>query len=83
MEIHTAKAEPKPKRLREEMREVMTMLRYKRSSIAQYLGYCYEFAAFHNRDPREMREPEIRAFLTYLADVKKAAWSSAGGCARK
>lgn len=77
MEITTAKPEVSaPKRLREQMRETMVLLRYKRNSISQYLGYCYQFAQFHKRDPREMRETEIREFLTYLADVKKVSWST-------
>lgn len=76
MEICHTKPEARPKRLRDEMREVMAMLRYKRSSIDQYLAYCYQFAAFHHRDPREMREPEIRQFLTHLAVNKKVSWST-------
>lgn len=78
MEITTAKAEltvPK-RRLRDEMRDVMTMKRYKRNSIEKYLGYCHEFARFHHRDPREMREPEINKFLTHLAVDKKVSWST-------
>lgn len=77
METTAAKPEvAAPKRLREQMRETMVLLRYKRNSIAQYLGYCYQFAQFHHRDPREMRETEIREFLTYLADKKKVSWST-------
>lgn len=78
MENCTAKAEvitPKH-RLRDEMRSVMTMKRYKRKTIEQYLGYCRDFAAFHRIDPREMREEHIRSFLTYLAEVKKVSWST-------
>lgn len=71
-----AAAPAKPRRLRDEMRDVMTLKRYKRKSIEQYLSYCIQFAAFHHRDPREMREPEIQAFLTHLAVEKKVAWST-------
>ncbi len=53
METTAAKPEvAAPKRLREQMRETMVLLRYKRNSIAQYLGYCYQFAQFHHRDLR-------------------------------
>lgn len=58
------------------MRSVMLMKRYKRSSIKSYLGYCYEFAKFHRRDPRDMREREINQFLTHLAEDKKVSWST-------
>lgn len=64
MEICTAKAEP---RLRDQMRSLLTMKRYKRSTIESCLGWCYQFAAFHKRDPRELRELEINQFLTFLA----------------
>lgn len=74
-EIIHPKAET-PRRLRDEMRSVLTMKRYKRSTIEQYLGYCHDFAAFHRTDPREMREDHIRAFLTHLAEVKRVSWST-------
>jgi len=66
----------KSKRLRDEMRDVLAMKRYKVSTINQYIGWCYQFAKFHQRDPRELREPEIRTWLTHLAVTENVAWST-------
>lgn len=52
------------------------MKRYKRTTIESYLGWCYQFAKFHRRDPRELRESDIRDFLTFLAEKRKVSWSS-------
>jgi site-specific recombinase XerD len=38
-----------------------------------YLGYARRFVAFHLRAPEEMGEPEVRAYLHHLIEVRKAS----------
>ena len=41
-------------------------------TVSAYLRYARRFAAFHKRSPRDMGEPEVRAWLSHLLDERKA-----------
>jgi len=60
---------PNPKaRLLDQVREVLRLKHYSLRTEETYVGWIKRFIFFHQkRHPREMREPEIVAFLTDLA----------------
>ncbi len=41
-------------------------------TVSAYLRYARRFAAFHKRSPREMGEPEVRAWLSHLMEERKS-----------
>ena len=58
----------KGKKLLEQMRDVMRLKHYSLRTEQSYCDWVERFIRFHRlRHPREMREEEIREFLTYLA----------------
>jgi integron integrase len=58
---------PKPKLL-DRLREALRSRHYSRRTEQTYCQWVKRFIFFHNvRHPKEMAEPEINAFLTYLA----------------
>ena len=59
------------------MREALRSRRYSRRTEQAYCGWVKRFIVFHNlRHPEEMAEPEINAFLTYLAVREKVSAST-------
>ena len=58
----------KPKRLLEQVRDVMRLKHYSLRTERSYCDWIERFIRFHAmRHPREMGEAEVSAFLTHLA----------------
>ena len=58
----------KPKKLLDQVRDVMRLKHYSLRTEQTYCHWIERFIRFHEmRHPRELREEEITAFLTYLA----------------
>ena len=67
----------KPPTLIEKVREVLRLKHMSLSTETSYVFYIRRFVRFHhNRDPREMGVPEIRAYLAHLAVEAKVAAST-------
>lgn len=41
-------------------------------TVSAYMRYARRFVAFHRRSPREMGEPEVRAWLAHLMEERKS-----------
>lgn len=66
-----------PPKLLDRLREKCRVLRYSDSTADAYSNYCREFILFHGkRHPQNMAEPEIEAYLTFLAVKKRVAPST-------
>ena len=66
----------KPKLL-DQLREALRSRHYSHRTEQTYCSWVKRFIYFHNvRHPQEMAEPEINAFLTYLAVKEKVAAST-------
>lgn len=66
-----------PPKLLDRLREKCRVLRYSASTADAYCNYCREFIFFHGkRHPQEMAEPEIEAYLTFLAVKKRVSPST-------
>jgi integron integrase len=66
----------KPKHL-DQLREALRSRHYSHRTEQTYCSWVKRFIYFHNvRHPQEMAEPEINAFLTYLAVKEKVAAST-------
>ena len=58
----------KPKKLLEEVRDLMRLKHYSIRTERCYCDWIVRFIRFHGkRHPSEMAEAEVTAFLTYLA----------------
>jgi len=69
-------AQNQPKLL-DRLREKCRVLRYSDSTADAYCHYSREFILFHGkRHPQEMREPEVEAYLTFLAVKRNVAPST-------
>ena len=67
----------RPKRLLDQVREVMRVKHYSIRTERAYIGWIKKFILFHGkRHPKEMGEPEVEAFLTWLATECKVAKST-------
>ena len=60
-------------KLREQMKAEMLLRRYSPATIKAYLNSVRNFAKHFMRCPSEMGNDEVRQFLVYLAQVKKAS----------
>jgi len=59
---------PKPKKLLDQVRDVLRTKHYAYRTEQSYMDWIQRFMLFHNeRHPQEMREAEVEAFLTHLA----------------
>ena len=58
--------------LRDRMHADLTLRRYSKSTINEYVRCAKAFAAFCRVSPRELGEEEIRRFLLHLVEEKKA-----------
>jgi integron integrase len=66
--------EPKPKKLLEQVREVMRLQHYAYRTEETYIQWIKRYILFHHkRHPREMGRDEIEAFLTDLAVNQQVA----------
>eukprot|EP01035_Chromulina_nebulosa_P002198 gene2199-2965_t len=64
-------------RLLDRLRERIRLLHYSRRTETAYVHWCRAFIRFHNlRHPAEMGQPEVEAFLSYLAGERALAPSS-------
>jgi integron integrase len=67
----------KPKRLLEQVRDVLRVKHYSLRTERSYCDWIERFIRFHQmRHPKEMGAPEITAFLTHLARVGNVAAST-------
>ena len=66
---------PNPKlKLREQLGQVMRFKHYSIRTEEMYWHWVRRFILFHGKKhPKEMGEPEVRAFLTHLAADKNVA----------
>jgi integron integrase len=69
--------EPRPKKLLDQMREVIRLKHYAYRTEETYVQWVRRFILFHEkRHPREMGRAEIEAFLTDLAVRQQVAAST-------
>ena len=67
----------KPKRLLEQVRDVMRLKHYSLRTERSYCDWIERFIRFHAmRHPQEMGEAEVSAFLTHLAREGQVAAST-------
>ncbi len=67
----------KPKRLLEQVRDVMRLKHYSLRTERSYCDWIERFIRFHAmRHPQEMGEAEVSAFLTHLARDGQVAAST-------
>ncbi len=67
----------KEKKLLEQMREVMRLKHYSYRTEQTYCDWVERFIRFHQlRHPRDLREPEVTEFLSYLASQGNVAAST-------
>jgi len=56
---------------------IMRLRRYSQRTQSAYLGWIVRFVRFHERQhPRELGEPDVLAFLTYLREQRRIAAST-------
>ena len=58
--------------LRDRMLEDLQLRNYARRTCKEYVSCARAFVAYHRRPPQEMGEQEVRQFLMYLLEQKKA-----------
>lgn len=65
------------KKLMEQLADVIRMKHYSRKTAEAYVNWNRQFILFHGkRHPREMGLPEIKAFLSHLANARRMAGST-------
>ena len=75
-----------PPRLLDQVSQAMRLLHYSIHTETQYKQHITDFIRFHHmRHPRQMAEPEIRAYISHLATHRHFASSTQNGalCAIK
>jgi integron integrase len=61
-------------RLLDQVRERVRLLHYSRRTEQAYVQWCRAFIRFHHlQHPRDLGGPEVEAFLSWLADERRAA----------
>ncbi len=77
---HTPKPTPgaaPPPRLLDQVRAAIEARHYSRRTEVAYTDWIVKFIVFHGRrHPREMGEPEVTAYLSHLATVRKVSAST-------
>lgn len=69
--------EKPPRRLLDQMRDALRTQHYSVRTEDAYVAWAKRFILFHDkRHPKDMREPQIEAFLTHLALERKVAAST-------
>jgi integron integrase len=72
--IHSRK---KPRKLLDQLRDIMRLKHYSIRTERSYTSWIKRFILFHDkRHPKDMGEPEVEAFLTWLAVDRKVANST-------
>jgi len=67
----------KPRKLLNQVRDVMRVKHYSICTERSYIGWIKRFILFHEkRHPKDMAEPEVEAFLTWLAVNRNVAKST-------
>lgn len=75
--LPVAEAPGKPKKLLDQVRDVMRLKHYSLRTERCYCDWIKRFIRFHGmRHPREMAETEVTAFLTHLAREGQVAAST-------
>jgi len=59
-------------KLRDQMIEDLQLRNYARRTCKEYVTCAQAFVAYHRRPPQQMGEREVRQFLMYLLEQKKA-----------
>jgi len=68
MEKSSSDNKKKPRKLLDQVRDVMRLKHYALSTERTYTSWIKRFILFHGKKhPKEMGEPEVEAFLTWLA----------------
>ena len=71
------KNQEKPRKLLDQVRDVMRVKHYAFRTELSYISWIKKFILFHQkRHPNDMGEPEVEAFLTWLAVEKNVAKST-------
>ena len=71
------KNQEKPRKLLDQVRDVMRVKHYAFRTELSYISWIKRFILFHQkRHPNDMGEPEVEAFLTWLAVEKNVAKST-------
>ncbi|MCY7277679.1 MAG: phage integrase N-terminal SAM-like domain-containing protein, partial [Phormidesmis sp. CAN_BIN44] len=69
--------EPPPKKLLDQVREVIRVKHYSYRTEESYVQWIRRYILFHDkRHPKDMGTPEIEAFLTHLAVTNKVSAST-------
>ncbi len=77
MEKQEINAPKRPRKLLDQVRDVMRLKHYAYRTEVTYSDWIKRFILFHDkRHPRQMGEPEVEAFLTWLAVDKKVSKST-------
>ncbi|MCG2777619.1 MAG: integron integrase [Desulfobacterales bacterium] len=67
----------KPRKVLDQVRDIMRLKHYAYRTERTYTGWIKRFILFHDKKhPGEMGEPEVEAFLTWLAVERKVAKST-------
>jgi hypothetical protein len=67
----------KPRKLQDQVRDMMCLKHYAYRTEGNYTAWIKRFILFHNKKhPGEMGEPEVEAFLTWLSVDRKVAKST-------
>jgi integron integrase len=68
---------PKPKKLLDQVREIIRLKHYSQKTEQAYLNWIKQYILFHDKKhPQDMAATEVEAFLTYLAVERKVAAST-------
>ena len=77
LSLNVSSPQGKPKKLLDQVRDVMRLKHYSLRTERAYSDWIIRFIRYHGkRHPREMAEPELTAFLTYLAREANVAAST-------
>ena len=64
----------KPRKLLDQVRDIMRLKHYAYRTERTYTGWIKRFNLFHDKkNPAEVGEPEVEAFLTWLAVERKVS----------
>ena len=77
MEKSSTYNQKKPRKLLDQVRDVMRLKHYAFSTERTYTSWIKRFILFHDKKhPKDMGEPEVEAFLTWLAVEKTVSKST-------
>ncbi len=77
MEKSSTYNQKKPRKLLDQVRDVMRLKHYAFSTERTYTSWIKRFILFHDKKhPKDMGEPEVEAFLTWLAVEKSVSKST-------